>query len=125
MVKTTAEKKARTPREHINKLDMVQSHRLVTLIMEHFTEKRMSYTKFAAWASQELGFHVGDNHIMTRVIEFKIPHGDKPLPPDPSEFTAMLLKHEVQVAELTERLTKMEGWINQTFPSVSGKKMLG
>jgi hypothetical protein len=122
MVKT--ERKPRNVPEHINKLDMVKSHKVTTLIMEHFTEKRMGYRDFAEWATAELGFPVSETHIMTRVNSFEIPHGDKPTPPDPSEFTAMLLKHETQVAELTERMLKMEAWVNNTFPSVSGKKML-
>jgi hypothetical protein len=58
------------------------------------------------------------------VKEFEIPHGDRIPAPDPSEFTAMLLKHEAQITELFERLAKLEVWINATFPTTSGRKIV-
>lgn len=116
--------KAVVERKTTEKLRMVDAHKLSSLILEHFTEKRLTYAKFAEWATKELGFHVTGAQVATRVKEFEVPHGDQIPPPDPSEFTAMLLKHETQLQELTERMLKMEAWVNSTFPSVSGKKML-
>jgi hypothetical protein len=124
LVKTAAEKKVRKVPESINKLDMVKSHKLTNLMLEHFTAKKLHFREFAEWATGELGFEVTAHQVGTRVKEFEIPHGEKPVAPDPSEFTAMLLKHDVQIAELAERMLKMEAWVNNTFPSVSGKKML-
>lgn len=116
--------KAAVERKSPEKLKMVDAHKLSNLILEHFTEKRLTYGKFAEWATKELGFPVTGAQVATRVKEFEVPHGDQIAPPDPSEFTAMLLKHETQLQELTERMLKMEAWVNSTFPSVSGKKML-
>jgi hypothetical protein len=36
----------------------------------------------------------------------------------------MLLKHEAQITELFERLAKLEVWINATFPTTSGRKIV-
>jgi hypothetical protein len=107
------------------KLKMVQAHRLAGLILEHFTEKRMNYSQFAEWASKELGFPVISSQVATRVKEFEVPHGDKPTPPDPSQFTAMLLKHDLEITDVLERLNKLEAWVNMTFPNASGRKAVG
>lgn len=122
LVKTAAAKK---PRKQTEKLDMVKAHKLVTLILTEFTEKRMSYADFARYATAQLGFPIHASQIASRVQEFEVPHGDKPVPPDPSEFTAMLLKHELEINDLLERMTKLEAWVNMTFPNASGRKALG
>jgi hypothetical protein len=122
LVKSTADKKMRAAPA---KLNMREAHALVNLLLEDFTARHQTYKEYAAYATEKLGFPVAESHVQGRVVQFEIPHGDRPVPPDPSEFTAMLLKHETQIGELTERMLKMEAWVNQTFPSVSGKKMLG
>jgi hypothetical protein len=121
MVKTKADKAQRvTP----IKLNMVESHKLVGLLLEDFTDKRMTYGDYAKYATEKLGFPVLPAHVAGRVKEFEIPHGDRIPAPDPSEFTAMLLKHEAQITELFERLAKLEVWINATFPTTSGRKIV-
>lgn len=105
----------------IAKLKMVESHKLTTIILASFTEKKMTYNEFAEWASKELGFTVTGAQVASRVKEFEVPHGERPPAPDPSEYTAMLLAHEQKIEALTERVNQMEVWINQHFPTVSGK----
>ena len=112
------------PRATPAKLNMREAHTLVNLLLEDFTEKRMSYKHYAAYASDKLGFPIAESHVQGRVVQFEIPHGDKPEAPDPSEFTAMLLKHEQQIGELMERMAKLEVWINATFPTTSGRKII-
>lgn len=105
------------------RLSVVEAHKLVTLMLSDFTEMRLSYPEYAKHATRELGFPVLASHVKLRVVEFEIPHGEK-VHADPAEFTAMLLKHEKQMAELTERVNMLETWVNATFPTRGTKKAL-
>jgi hypothetical protein len=124
LVKPTAERTSRVRKENIEKLKMVEAHKLTNLILADFTEKQMQYREYAAYATEQLGFPVTGAQVATRVKQFEVPHGDKPQVADPSEYTAMLLRHEVEIQDLKERLTLLEAWVNTTFPTRSGKKTL-
>lgn len=110
------------------KLDMLHSHKLVTLLLDPdkgFTAKRLTLDAYASFACEELGFAVTKNQVQTRVREFDIPAGDRPETTDEHAMASMLLSHESEINDLKERITRLEGWVNTTFPSKSPLKVVG
>jgi hypothetical protein len=107
------------PRVMTHKLSMKQAHALVSLMLDNFTDKCMTYADYAKFATDSLGFEVTPQHVKIRATEFAIPSGNKvPVPDsDIASLAAMLMSHQTLLTDLQERITRLEGWVNTTFPS--------
>jgi len=118
------------PKATPEKLTMVRAHQLVTLMLDPdkgFTAKRLSLNEYAKFATMELGFPVTGPQVHTRVREFGMPRGE-PMHvanPDIQAMATEMLAMLHQITDLHERLTRLEGWVNTTFPSKSPLKVVG
>ena len=107
------------------KLKMVESHKLSSLMLEDFTVKGLSYPKYAAYATDVLGFDVTAQQVQTRVTEFNIPLGSSA--PDSADLSALastVLAQGQRIAELEEQMRLIQAWVNTTFPT-KGKSVFG
>lgn len=116
-------------RENIHKLDMLKAHKLITLMLDPengWTAKRMTLNAYTDFACRVLDFPVTAIHIQTRIKEFGIPRGDAPQPAgDMAALASAVLQQGMDIADLKERIARLEGWVNSTFPSKSPLKVVG
>ena len=96
---------------------MKEAHALTSLLLEDFTEKRLSFAAYAEYATEKLGFSVTPQHVKLRVSEFEIPLGREEATPELATLATQVLAHAQQIADLTERMATLEAWVNTTFPS--------
>lgn len=109
----------------IQKLDMVKAHKLAALMLDPvkgFTAKGLSVPYYVGFATEELGFQVTTNQVHTRIKEFGIVRPTPEPTPNEAALAQMVLVHEKTINDLNERLTKLEGWVNTTFPNRSPLK---
>ena len=64
---------AKTTRRAINKIDMVQSAKLINLIEQEFAIKKIADKEFAEYASSVLGFPVAASNVENRRSALGIP----------------------------------------------------
>jgi len=109
-----------TERAVPQKLTMVAAHKLVSLMLDEtmgFTAMKMSFSQYATFASEKLHFQVTKQQVATRVAEFQIPAGEPMADADLSALASTVLAHGQALADLQERIAKLEGWVNTTFPT--------
>lgn len=102
-----------TKRQILNKLNMVQSAKLITLLAAEYVESKMTDTPFAVHATKVLGFPVDVGHVVTRRTALDIPSNGRPskTPARPADITAMqelVSQLEARVYVLEQRILVLD-----------------
>ena len=118
-----------TPSEKrtMSTLKMADNFKLIQFIMEEYTKSRLSDGEFAKKASEHIGQPLNASHISNRRVEFGIIANSKVAPQEVPELAALaatVIAQAQQIADLQERMTIMEGWVNSTFPNKGPKPAL-
>lgn len=100
------EQPSRKPRAKEVNLTALQNLKLGNFVIEHWETSKMSCPAFAAYATEKLGFPVGDSHIQYRVNQFGLKfHTSVSVAKEDAGKVAAL---EEKIAELGDRITDLE-----------------
>lgn len=112
-------------------LNMSENFELMGLIKEEYTRSGMNNSEFAAYAMTKVklrtGMLISPSQVASRCEALGIENNVKAkhVAPTGADAGTTLLKHELEIANLKERILKLEVFINTTFPTVTGKKLVG
>ena len=87
----------------MNRLDMLQSAKLLAYVEKYYTEENTTDKQFAAKASEALGFPVLENHVETRRKALDIPVNSPQRAPSLETMFEIVRELELRVAALEKK----------------------